>query len=56
MIGERDVAIFASIVDTTTLHPDGNNVSWAAIMFATGLRVDVNATHIWNMKSRSHSW
>ena len=37
MIGERQVAIFASIVKATTRHLDRNNVSRAVIMLATGL-------------------
>src|ERR1700722_418974 len=37
MIGERQVAIFASIVKAATLHLDRNNVSRPVIMLATSL-------------------
>jgi hypothetical protein len=53
VIGERGVAVFARIVDTAALHLDGNNVGWPVIVFATCLRVDVDAKHFW--KTRNHS-
>jgi len=37
MIGERQVAVFASIVKAATLHPDGNDVGRPVVMLATGL-------------------
>jgi hypothetical protein len=52
VIGERCVAIFARIVNPTTLHLDRNHVGWSAIMFATGLRTEIHSTHI--RKSLTH--
>ena len=37
MIGERVVAILASIVKTATFHLDGDDVSRSVIVFTTGL-------------------
>jgi hypothetical protein len=37
MIGERVVAILASIVKTATFHLDGDDVSRSVIMLTTGL-------------------
>jgi hypothetical protein len=52
VIGERSVAIFAGIVNATTLHPDGDNVSGSVIVLATSLRTKIDATNFW--KSRNH--
>src|ERR1700678_37646 len=41
------MAILACIIDPAALHFDGNNVGGTAIVFATGLPVDVDTTHIW---------
>lgn len=46
VIGEGHVAVFAGVVDATTLHLDRNNVSWSVIVFATGLRIEIDATHV----------
>lgn len=51
VIGERGVAICARIVDATALHLDRNNVGWSVIMFATGLRIEIDATHIWKISN-----
>jgi hypothetical protein len=37
MIGEGQVAVFASIVKAAAFHLDGNDVSRPVIMLATGL-------------------
>jgi hypothetical protein len=52
MIGERSMAIFAGIVDATTLHLDGDNVSGPVIVHAPSLRIKIDATNFW--KSRNH--
>jgi hypothetical protein len=52
MIGERLVAVFASIVKAATFHLDGNDVSWAVIMLATGLRIEIYPAH--GRQSRRH--
>ena len=53
MTGERNVAILACVVNTATLHLDGDNVGGPSIVFATGLRIETETTHCWN--SLSHS-
>jgi hypothetical protein len=52
VIGERSVAIFAGIVNATTLHLDGDNVSGPVIVHALSLRTKIDATNFW--KSRNH--
>jgi hypothetical protein len=52
MIGERVVAIFAGIVNAAALHLDRNDVRRAVVVFATGLRIEMDATHF--RKSRKH--
>ena len=51
MVGECCVAILTRIVDATTLHLDRNNVGWPVIVFATGVRVSIDAAHIWKIGS-----
>jgi len=46
MIGKGGVAIFASIVNAAAFHLDRNNVSDPVIMFAPGLRIEIDAAHI----------
>jgi hypothetical protein len=48
MVGERLVAVFASVVKAATLHLDGNDVGWPAIMLATGLGIEIDAVHFRN--------
>jgi len=52
VIGERGVAICARIVNTAAPHLDRNNVIWSVIMFATGLRIEIDTAHTW--KTWSH--
>lgn len=46
MIGERCVAVFARIVDSAALHLDRNHIGWFTVMLATGLRIEIDATHV----------
>jgi hypothetical protein len=50
VIRESGVAILARIVDAATLRLDRNDVGWFVMMDATGLRIKVDASHVW--KSR----
>lgn len=47
MIGERLVAVLASVVQAATFHLDGDNVRRPVIVRATGLRIEIYATHAW---------
>jgi hypothetical protein len=51
MIGEHCMAILTRIVDVTALRLDRNDVGWSAIMFATGMRIQVDAVYIWGIRS-----
>ena len=46
MIGKSLVAIFARIVDTTTLRLNRDDVRRTVIMLAACLRIQIDATHI----------
>ena len=45
MIHERDVAVFASVVDAAALHLDGDDVGGGVVMEAAGLRIEVEAVN-----------
>jgi len=45
MIRERDVAVFASVVDAAALHLDGDDVGGGVVMEAAGLRIEVEAVN-----------
>ena len=49
--GQRDVAIFARIVDAATLHLDRDDVGWSAIMFAASLGIEIDAVHFRKIQS-----
>jgi hypothetical protein len=51
VFGKRRVTLLAGIVDTTTLHLDRNDVACSVEVFAPGLRIEMNATHIWKVRS-----
>jgi len=51
VFGKRCVALLARIVDATALHLDRNDVGCSVEVFAAGLRIEVNATHIWKVRS-----
>lgn len=44
---ERCVAILAGIVNSAALHFDGNDVSRAAVVLATGLGIELNPADLW---------
>jgi hypothetical protein len=46
MVGERGVAVGAGIVKAATFHLDGDDVSRAVIVLATGLRIEIYAMHL----------
>ena len=46
VLGKRGVAVFAGVVKATALHLDRNNIRRPMIMLATGLRVEIDATHL----------
>ncbi len=46
VLGKRGVAVFAGVVKAATLHLDRNNIRRPMIMFAAGLRVEIDATHL----------
>jgi hypothetical protein len=48
MIGKQRVTVLAGIVDTATLHPDGNYVIGPAVVLASSLRVKICTTHLRN--------
>jgi hypothetical protein len=56
MICERDVAVFASVVDTAAFHLDGDDVGGGVIVEAAGLRIEVEAVNGWRiwMGGRGH--
>ena len=45
MIRERDVAVFASVVDAAAFHLDGDDVGGGVVMEAAGLRIEVEAVN-----------
>ena len=45
MIRERDVAVFASVVNATAFHLDGDDVGGGVVMEAAGLRIEVEAVN-----------
>jgi len=47
--GERCVAIMAGVIDRAAFHLDGDDVGGAAPMSATGLRIEIDATHLWKI-------
>jgi hypothetical protein len=51
VFGERPVAFLARIVDATALHLDRNDVGGSVKMFASGLRIEIYATHLWKIRS-----
>ena len=51
MIRERDVAVFASVVDAAALHLDCNNVAWSVIVLATSLRIKTDAANLGNRRN-----
>ena len=40
--GQCSVAIFASVVNAATFHFDRNNIGRPVVVFAAGLRIDMN--------------
>ena len=50
--GKGGVTILAGIVDSAALHLDRDNVGGAAIVLATGLRIEIDATHV--SEARNH--
>jgi hypothetical protein len=55
MVSERHMAIFARVVDATALHLDRNDVGWTAIMLATGLRIEIDAPHVWTIRNHGQT-
>ncbi len=53
MIGQRNMAIFACVINSATLHLDRNDVGWPVPMFATSLRIEIDAAHF---RKNSKSW
>jgi len=45
MIRERNVAVFASVVDATAFHLDGDDVRGGVVVEAAGLRIEVEAVN-----------
>jgi hypothetical protein len=45
MIRERDVAVFASVVDAAAFHLDGDDVGGGVVVEAAGLRIEVEAVN-----------
>src|SRR5450755_2222010 len=56
VIGERRVAVFACVVNATALHLDRDNVSRPMIVGAPGLRIQVEAAHLRNLRRHGASW
>jgi hypothetical protein len=46
VIGERCMAIFASIVNATTFHLYSDDIGGSVIMRATSLRIEIDAAHV----------
>ena len=46
MIGERDMAVFAGIVDCAALHFDGDDVRLRMVVHATRLRIEIQPTDL----------
>jgi hypothetical protein len=51
VFGKRCVALLARIVGATALHLDRNDVGGSVKVFAPGLRIEINATHLWKVRS-----
>jgi hypothetical protein len=51
VFGKRSMALLARIVDAAALHPDRNDVGCSVEVRAPGLRIEINPTHIWKVKS-----
>jgi hypothetical protein len=49
--GQCNVTIFASVVNATTLHFDRNNVGRPVIVFAAGLRINMNTSDFEKMNA-----
>jgi len=45
MIREGEVAVFASVVDATAFHLNGDDVGGGVVMEAAGLRIEVEAVN-----------
>ena len=56
MIGERQVAVFAGIVDAAARHLDGNDVSRTVIVFASVLRIEIYSPHLQNSWIHLHRY
>jgi hypothetical protein len=48
VIGKRAVAILARIIDATTFHLDGDDVTGPPIVYAARLRIDFYSSHLSN--------
>jgi len=53
MAGERIVAVFAGVIDTTTFHFDGNDIDRCMVVNAPALRVYVDAAYFETAHKRS---
>jgi hypothetical protein len=51
VFAQRSVAFLARIVDATALHLDRNDVGGSVKVFAPGLRIEIDATHLWKVRS-----
>jgi hypothetical protein len=49
MIGELDMAILAGIVNAAAPHLDCDNVHGLAVVGATGLRINLDSTDVWEV-------
>jgi len=45
VIGQGFMALFASIINSTTLHFDGDDVRGAVVMLATGVGIEINTAN-----------
>ena len=50
MAGERDVAVFAGVVDTAAFHFDGDDVRRLMVVQTTRLRIQMQSSDRWNFR------
>ena len=46
MVGDGEVAVFASVVNAAAFHFDGDDVQGRVVMKATGLGIEIEATDV----------
>jgi hypothetical protein len=49
MVRQREMAIFAGIVNAAALHFDCDNIHRLVVMGAPGLGIDIHPTNVWNI-------